>query len=77
MNLEITCKGIADTSIRGGEIDITLEYINTDFIEQIPVKEIVMYADNKAILDAMDYDDIVDYIVSNYSVRVVDISGGV
>lgn len=71
--LEIICKGIATASatIRG-ELDITLQEVNPDFIEQLDIKDIMMWADQKKMMREFDYDELVEYLEDNYSVKVLE-----
>ena len=77
MNLEITCKGIGDVSVRSSELSVTLQEVSPDFIEQLEIRDILMYADNAKLLSEMDYDEVVDYLEMKYDVKVLDQSGGV
>ena len=71
MNIEINCKGIATASApRAGEIDITLQEVNPDFIEQLDVKDIMMWTDKKELMNEFDYDELIDYLEMKYDVKV-------
>lgn len=60
MNLEITCKGIANASIMSGDLEITLQDVSPDFIEQL--------------MNELDYNELVDYLENKYDVKVNDLS---
>ena len=70
--LDITCKGIGDASVRSNEMLITLQEVSPDFIEQLDVKDIVMYANNDELMNELDYDELVDYLEMKYDVRVLE-----
>jgi len=69
--LEITCKGIATASatIRG-ELDITLQEVNPDFIEQLDIKDIMMWADQKKLMNEFNFDELAEYLEMKYDVEV-------
>ena len=72
MNLDITCKGIGDASVRIGDLDISLHGVSPDFIEQLEIRDIIVYADNKKLMDELDYDELVDYLETRYDVKVLE-----
>ena len=71
MSIEIYCKGIKNLSAFGsGDICVTLEDVSADFIEQLETRDIIMWADNKKLLEAMDQDAIFDYIENRYDIKM-------
>lgn len=77
--LEIECKGIADISGYGQDIflKVTLQEVDLSFLEDVPAEEILMNSNVNDLLKAMDSSDIIDYLEENYSLKMVDVSGGV
>ena len=72
-NLEIGCKGIENVSCVGqGFMDVTLNDVTPDFIEQLEIRDIMMYADQQKLMNELDYDELVDYLEMKYDVRVLE-----
>lgn len=77
--LEIECKGIANISSCGqnGKIKVKLQEVDLSFLEDVPAEEILMNCNRDDLLKAMGSSDIIDYLEENYSLKMVDVSGGV
>jgi hypothetical protein len=74
MNLEIGCKGIENASCVGqGYMDITLSDVTPDFIEQLEIRDIMMYADQQKLMNEFDYDELVSYLEFKYDVKVEEV----
>ena len=73
-NLEIGCKGIENVSWASqGFMDVTLSDVTPDFIEQLEVRDIMMYADQQKLMNEFDYDELVDFIEMKYDVKVEEV----
>lgn len=73
MNLDITCKGIESvksTSVSDCDLLVTLQEVSPDFIEQLEIRDIMMYADQQELMNEFDYDELVDYLEMKYDVKV-------
>ena len=74
MNLEIGCKGIENVSWASkGFMDVTLSDVDPDFIEQLEIRDIMMYADQQKLMNEFDYDELVDYLEMKYDVKVEEV----
>lgn len=76
--LEIECKGIVDMFATFDRlIKVTLQEVDLSFLEDVPAEEILMNCNRDDLLKAMDSSDIIDYLEENFSLKMVDVSGGV
>ena len=74
MNLEISCKGINNVSCEiGGTVSVELSSVSPDFIEQLEIRDIMMYADQQKLMNEFDYDGLVDYLEMEYDVKVEEV----
>jgi hypothetical protein len=66
MNITILARGVSDISNRySGYISLDVEDIDLGFIKDIKPRDILMNVDNTFdLLDEMDEDDIIDFIIS-------------
>lgn len=68
--IEIECKGIGSVSVYGDGISITLQEVGMLFLEDLPSSIIVGNHNNEALLKAMDYDDICEYLESQFYLKI-------
>ena len=66
MDVTILARGVSDISIKiSGYISLEVEDIDLGFIRDIKPRDILMNVDNTFdLLDEMDEDDIIDFIIS-------------
>jgi len=76
MDLEITCKAIDSAVAYGssGDITVMLNNVSESVIEQFEESDIASYGDTNKILEAMDCDDIIEFLEWKYDVKVMDLS---
>ncbi len=57
-NISITCRGSRNINPQiGGDMIITLEEVNLNFIQDIPISDIVSYTDNEKLFKAIIEND--------------------
>lgn len=70
--LNIGCKGLANVSCNlSGIIELELQDVDMDFLEDVPTSEIAKWHSNKALLEQMDSDEIIDYLESRYDLKMI------
>ena len=69
MNLKIECEGIADVSARHRVLEIELQDVDLGFLEDIKISELIKYREVKEVLDALDSDDIIDYLEEKFGLE--------
>lgn len=58
MNLDINCDYINSISpTNSGEVEIELVRVNTSFIQELDIEDIVSYADNEKLIEAIIKND--------------------
>ena len=69
MNLELECKNIdVESNSRGLLIELT--DVDVDFIECLKAEDIIQYSNVNDLLNAMDSDDIMDFLESKYDIEI-------
>ena len=64
MDVTILARGVSDISSTGRYISLEVEDIDLGFIRDINPRDILMNVDSVDLLDEMDEDDIIDFIIS-------------
>jgi len=72
MNLDISCKGINNVSWEsGGTMSVELSNVSPDFIEQLEIRDIMMWADQQKLMNEFDYDELIEFFLTKYDVKIV------
>lgn len=70
--LDIECKGIGNLSLgKRDYVVIELEDVDMSFLEDVPSAVIVSNHNNDDLLEAIDYNKIVDYLEEKYDIEKI------
>lgn len=73
-DIKIDCRGITDISFaNGGNGSVELFQPDMSFLEDVPAKTIVNNHNNDEILEAMEYDVIVDFLEKKYDIEKIKV----
>lgn len=68
--LAIECSGISNISVFSDKLNVTLEYVDMSFLEELPTKEICQNHNIEQILDYIGYVEICDYLEDKYDIKI-------
>lgn len=67
--LVIECKGIANISAISRGLEVELEQVDMSFLEDIKTETIVNNHNNEKLLEAMDTDELIEYVLNNVEIK--------
>ena len=67
--LAIDCKGINEVMAGNRNMTVVLDDVDMSFLEDVPTNEIIKWHDNQKLLDAMDVDELVEWVLKNVEIK--------
>ena len=69
--LTIDCLGL-EVSNGSNDMSVKIQNVDMGFLEDVSAEDIIRNHDNKELLEAMDSDEVIDYLEANYDVQIID-----